>query len=109
MAKQVKKKVRTKAERSAAARAAWKRRQVVETPPTQTFPIEVKFSGGESNVQTRSLDTLLSFPVTITTASVTKEGESHYVNFYTDGSHIRQKLSSATLRQLGLDALQLVG
>lgn len=102
--KKAKKKVRTTAQRRAAAKAAWATRRLRGankptsvrkghvTPP----PIGIDFGRDPSIVQP-------------TTAAATREDSELYVTVSSGGSVHRHQLSRDTMRKLGLDCLQLVG
>jgi hypothetical protein len=96
-----KKKVRTTAQRRAAALEAWKLRRLRgAAKPTKNHrtPLPV--------IQFEQESIGLTGP---TTAVAIREGSELYVTISFGGSIFRHQLSRDTMRKLGLDCLQLVG
>ena len=93
-------KVRTTAQRRAAALVAWQRRRLIaagQVKPHKTPVPTIQFEKEPSG---------LTVP---TTAVATREGSELYVTISSGGSIFRHQLSRDTMRKLGLDCLQLVG
>ena len=104
MAKVKKAKVRTTAQRRAAAKAAWALRRLRGDVP-------FKKSRRTKNHVTSPPPAVDygAYNQTPTSAVATREGDELYVTVSSGGSVHRHQLSRDTMRKLGLDCLQLVG
>lgn len=105
MANNMTKKKRTKAERSAAAKASWARRRAAAAMdqagvPKAQGPTEGQFlrEAGAGSISTSTV-----------TAVATKEGAEYFLTLSFDGTVLRHKVSETLLRKLALDALSIVG
>lgn len=93
-------KKRTRAQRAAAAKAAWAARrakEAVTAAPTIGGVVEAPDTIGPLYLEP---------PVTMT---ATKEGAEFFLTIANNGSVSRTRVSAAALRKIGLDALALVG
>lgn len=99
-----KKKVRSAAERSAAAKASWQLRRLrsAKQPTPATPPIEEYMW----NTTAATPEVTLEPPITL---SVTREGDGIYLTIANNGALSRTRVRPETLRVLALDALQMVG
>ena len=98
-----KKKVRSAAERSAAAKASWQLRRLrsAKQPTPATPPIEEYMYATAATTEVT-----LEPPITL---SVTREGDGIYLTIANNGALSRTRVRPETLRVLALDALQMVG
>ena len=104
--KKKKVKVRTTAQRRAAAKAAWALRKLKTAElPTATV------KGHKTTVPSVDFAKLktVDFAGTHTTAAATREGSELYVTISSGGAVHRFPVARDTMRKLGLDCLQLVG
>lgn len=96
-----KKKVRTRAQRVAAAKAAWavrrQREELFKLKGTAPMPTSSKLPAVN----------LVPALFTASTVVATREGDEFFVTVSIDGSLFRHKLSKDTLRSLGLDCIKL--
>lgn len=97
-----KKKVRTRAQRVAAAKAAWavrrQREELLKMKATAPMPTSSKLP---------AVNLVPALYTAMQTAVATREGDEYFVTVSIDGSLFRHKLSKDTLRSLGLDCIKL--
>jgi hypothetical protein len=105
-------KVRTTAQRRAAAKASWALRRLKSAnAPTKNMSITMSDfpQSGVDFGREPSVAKAVSSITTPTSAVATREGDDLFVTITSNGSLFRHRLSYETMRKLGLDALHLVG